>query len=178
MLQILVVLFVGYVTKLFKLLWLYCTIQLLQGSSLSIQKKSADTQEKDLQISIKGLEQGLKWPRSIFFIDVSALEDETTVLFQNVGHQSPCDRTQILEDGRPQMHCCKSLKTWEASCCFCKMLGDWVVENHCFVVCCNSVAVRIVVSFRPESCSNVSGTETCMIIFVTAEVHNAHNDCL
>jgi len=90
------------------------------------KKKSPDAQEKDLQISIKGLEQGLKWPRSIFFIGISTLEDETAMLCQNVGHQSPCDRTQILEDGRPQMYCFKSLKTWEGSCCFCKMLGGWL----------------------------------------------------
>ena len=66
------------------------------------------------------------------------------MLCQNVGHQSSCDRTQILEDGRPQMHCFKSLKTWEGPCCFCKILGGWVVENHYFVVCCNTVALRIV----------------------------------
>jgi len=66
------------------------------------------------------------------------------MLCQNVGHHSPCDRTQILEDGRPQMHCYKSLKTWEGSCCLCKMLGGWVVENHYFVVCCDTIAVRIV----------------------------------
>lgn len=111
---------------------------------MSVKKKSPDAQEKDLQISIKGLEQELKWPRSIFFVDISTLEDVTAMLFQNIGRQSPCDRTQILEDGRPQMLCCKSLRTWEASCCFCKMLGGRVVENHYFVVCFNTVAVRIV----------------------------------
>jgi len=130
-----------------KLPWLCCAIQLLQGSSSSIQKKSPDAQGKDLQISIKGFEQGSKWPRSIFFIDILTLEDETAMLCQNVGHQSPCDRTQILEGGRPQMPCCKSLKTWEGSSCFCKILGGWVVENHYIVVCCNTVAVRIVRCF-------------------------------
>jgi hypothetical protein len=100
--------------------------------------------KKKLQISIKGFEQGLKWPQNIFFIDISTLEDGTAMLCQNVVHQSPCDRAQILEDGRTQMRCCKNQKTWEGSCCFCKMLGGWVVENHYFVVCCNTVAVRIV----------------------------------
>jgi hypothetical protein len=100
----------------------------------TVAAKSPDGQEKDLQISVKGHGQGLKWPQSIFFIDISTLEDETAMLCQNVGHQLPCDRSQILEDGRPQMHCCTSLKTWEGSCCFCKMLGGRVVENHYFVV--------------------------------------------
>ena len=41
----------------------------------------------------------------------------------------------------------KPKKTWEGSCCFCKILGGWVVENHYIVVCCNTVAVRIVRCF-------------------------------
>jgi hypothetical protein len=44
---------------------------------------------KDLQISEKGLEQGLKWPRSIFFNYILTLEDETAMLVKMLGISHP-----------------------------------------------------------------------------------------
>jgi hypothetical protein len=81
-------LFVGFL-GLFKLQWLYCAVQLLLGSLSLIQKRFPYAQENDLQIRKKGLEQGLKWPISIFFIDILTLEVETAMLVKMLGISHP-----------------------------------------------------------------------------------------
>jgi hypothetical protein len=48
---------------------------------------------------------------TFFIFSILTIEQETIIMFQNVGHYHPVTEHHISEEWRPHMHCCASLKT-------------------------------------------------------------------